>query len=67
MKALELREKTADELQVLLVEQRRKQFGLRMQNGSGQSTRGSDVKDIRRDIARIKTIMNEQRQAKSGQ
>lgn len=62
MKASELRGKNADELSGLLLELRRKQFNMRMQAGFGQPARASDIRETRRDIARIKTILQERRQ-----
>ena len=59
MKASELRKKNSEELNKLLLELRREQFNLRMQKGSGQLSKPSEVKRVRRDIARIKTFMNE--------
>ena len=60
MKAQELRDKTPAELDTQLGESLREQFNLRMQKGSGQLSRPSRIKQVRRDIARIKTVMNEQ-------
>jgi large subunit ribosomal protein L29 len=59
MKASEIREKNAAELSALLLELRRKQFNMRMQAGSGQPPRASDIRETRKDIARIKTIMKQ--------
>ena len=59
MKASELREKNEGELSALLLELRRKQFNMRMQSGSGQPPRPSDIRETRRDIARIKTVLNQ--------
>ena len=59
MKAQELREKSADELQSELLRLRKEQFGLRMQNASGQLGRAHLLQEVRRDIARIKTVMKE--------
>ena len=59
MKATEIREKSADELVKELEELHKEQFNLRMQNATGQLTRSSEIKRVRRDIARIKTISNE--------
>jgi large subunit ribosomal protein L29 len=59
MKVSELREKNNEELNNLLLELLREQFNLRMQKGSGQLSKPSEVKRVRRDIARIKTFMNE--------
>ena len=61
MKANEIRAKSDEELKTLLLEMRRKQFNLRMQAGSGQPARASEVREARKDIARIKTIMEERR------
>jgi len=60
MKASELREKTPQELNASLEELNKEQFNLRMQKGTGQLSRPSRVKEVRKDIARIKTILNEQ-------
>lgn len=62
MNAGELRNKTDAELNELLLELRRKQFNMRMQASFEQSVRSSDVRETRRDIARVKTIINERRQ-----
>ncbi|MDQ7090240.1 MAG: 50S ribosomal protein L29 [Methylococcales bacterium] len=59
MIASELRQKTKEELNTLLLELSREQFNLRMQKGSGQLTKSDQVKKVRRDIARVHTILNE--------
>ncbi len=59
MKAAELRSRNLGELQQLLVELLREQFNLRMQKGSGQLGNPSRFKALRREIARIKTVLNE--------
>lgn len=59
MKASELRQKKPEELQTLLLDLHKEQFNLRMQKGSGQLSKPSQVKAVRRDIARIKTILGE--------
>ena len=59
MKASESRAKTDDELRRELLELSREAFNLRMQAGSGQLGRFSQIKTVRRDIARVKTVMNE--------
>ena len=59
MQAQELREKSDEELQIHLEELLREQFNLRMQKGSGQLVRHSYLKAVRRNIARIRTIMHE--------
>jgi large subunit ribosomal protein L29 len=63
MKATELREKSQADLQEALHELLKEQFNLRMQSGTGQMGRPHLIKDVRRNIARVKTVMNEKRQA----
>jgi large subunit ribosomal protein L29 len=67
MKANELRDRSVDELKMELDGLLREQFNLRMQKGSGQLSRPDQVKKVRRDIARIKTVMNEKAKAKAGE
>lgn len=59
MKAGDLRTKTDGELRTELLEMRREEFNLRMQKGIGQLSRPSQVKLLRRDIARLKTVWTE--------
>lgn len=59
MKASELREKSVDDLNSEMLALLREQFNLRMQNGSGQLSRPHQMKEVRRNIARVKTILNE--------
>ncbi|MBK1641578.1 50S ribosomal protein L29 [Chromatium okenii] len=59
MKASELRKSSLDELQKQLMDLLREQFNLRMQRGTGQLSKPSQMKAGRRDIARIKTVMAE--------
>lgn len=61
MKATDLRAKDPADLNKELTEELRKQFNLRMQRGSGQLTRSHQLKEVRRSIARIKTILNEKK------
>mgnify|MGYP001340945802 FL=1 len=61
MKANEIREKSAEDLVQELEALHKEQFNLRMQNATGQLTRSSEIKRVRRDIARIKTIQNEKK------
>lgn len=61
MKAKELREKSSEDLGKELLELFREAFNLRMQKGMGQLAQPSQFKSVRRDIARIKTILNERR------
>jgi large subunit ribosomal protein L29 len=60
MKANELRGKSPAELEQNLLDLRKEQFNLRMQHGAGQAPRPSVIRKVRKDIARIKTILNEQ-------
>lgn len=59
MKARDLRHKGAVDLDKQLLELLKEQFNLRMQRGVGQLTRPSEMKSVRRDIARIKTVLTE--------
>ena len=59
MKAVELRSKDAQELKDELIELRKEQFKLRMQYSMGQASRNHEFSRIRKDIARIKTVLNE--------
>ena len=58
MKATELRGKDQDALQKELNELLKAQFGLRMQIATQQLSNTSQLKKVRRDIARVKTVMN---------
>jgi len=60
MKASDLRTKTAVELNEELLNLRREQFNLRMQQATGQMARSDQFGKVRKDIARIKTVLNEQ-------
>lgn len=59
MKAISLRNKKLEELQSLLLDLHREKFNLRMQNSAGQLSKHTQLRAVRRDIARIKTILNE--------
>ncbi|KAB7622891.1 50S ribosomal protein L29 [Alkalilimnicola sp. S0819] len=65
MKASELREKDEAALRQELSERLKEQFNLRMQQATGQLARPDQVKAVRRDIARIKTVLNEKATAGS--
>ena len=58
MKASELRGKDQDALQKELNELLKAQFGLRMQIATQQLSNTAQLKKVRRDIARVKTLMN---------
>jgi len=59
MKASELRQKNKEELDAILADKAKEQFNLRMQQGSGQLSQPDQVKKVRREIARIKTVLHE--------
>ena len=59
MKASELRKKSKDELATMLLDLSRERFNLKMQKGTGQLSKPDQVKKVRRDVARIHTILNE--------
>ena len=59
MDTAELRKKTEEELNTELMELLSEQFNLRMQKGSGQLSKPHKMKQVRRDIARVKTIKAE--------
>ncbi|MDZ7923928.1 MAG: 50S ribosomal protein L29 [Marinagarivorans sp.] len=59
MKAQELREKSVDELNKDLLAQLHEQFNLRMQASTGQLTQTHLVKQVRRNVARIKSVLAE--------
>ena len=66
MKANELRSSSVEDLQKQLEDLLKEQFNLRMQQGTGQLSRPSQMRAVRRDIARVKTVMHEMK-AGSGQ
>jgi len=59
MKAADIRHKTDDELKSELDQLAKEAFNLRFQRASGQLENNARVRQVRRDIARIKTIMGE--------
>ncbi len=59
MKAADLRGKSVDELGEELVALRREQFNLRMQQATGELPQVHQHKRVKKDIARVKTVMNE--------
>jgi large subunit ribosomal protein L29 len=56
-KPADIRLKTPDELATMLLDLRREQFNLRFQRATGQNEGQSRVRAVRRDIARVKTIL----------
>ncbi|WP_054675898.1 50S ribosomal protein L29 [Parasalinivibrio latis] len=59
MKAQELREKSVEQLNEELLGLLREQFNLRMQAATGQLQQTHLLKVVRRDIARVKTVLTE--------
>ncbi len=63
MKAQDLRAKSVEELNAELVNLLREQFNLRMQAATGQLEKSHTLKAVRRDIARVKTVLTEKADA----
>lgn len=64
MKANHLRQKSKEELGIMLLDLSRERFNLKMQQGTGQLSKPDQIKKVRRKAARIKTILNEMASAK---
>lgn len=68
MKASDLKVKSADELETELSGLKKEQFNLRFQRATGQLENTARVREVRRDIARIKTTLNQNvKQAKAAE
>ena len=65
MNAEDIRAKSADELKSSLIELRKEAFNLRFQAASGQLENTARMRQVRRDIARVKTILRDKQQAAS--
>lgn len=63
MKPADIRAKSDDELRDELRDLKKEAFNLRFQRASGQLENTARVRDVRRDIARVQTVLNERRQA----
>jgi len=63
MKAADFRNKSVDELNEELVALRREQFNLRMQQATGEHPHTHEHSRVRKDIARVKTVLNELQRA----
>ena len=61
MKATELRGRTRDQLSDQLLQLKKEQFNLRFQRATGQLENTARVREVRRDIARIKTVLGQAR------
>ena len=66
MKASELREKNTEELNSVLLDELEAQFKLRMKRSTGQLNESHEMKIARRNVARIKTVLNEKANEKAG-
>jgi len=64
-KPADVRAKSADELQAMVLDLRKEQFNLRFQRATGQLESTNRIKAVRRDIARAKTIQAEQARSAS--
>ncbi len=62
MKAADVRAKSEDQLKDELVKLKKEQFNLRFQVATGQLEKTGRVQEVRRDIARVKTIMRQKAQ-----
>jgi large subunit ribosomal protein L29 len=67
MKAADLRIKTDDELKDQLVDLKKEALNLRFQKASGQLEATARVREVRRDIARVLSVMNEKQQKTASQ
>ena len=67
MKAHELREKTPDQLRDQLASLKKEAFNLRFQKATGQLENSSRMQAVRRDAARVKTILNQKAAAAAGE
>jgi large subunit ribosomal protein L29 len=66
MNAKELRSKSSAELNDELLKLRKEQFSLRMQRATGQAVKPTDFSRVRKDVARLKTVVREQQLAVGG-
>lgn len=60
-KIKDLRSMTADELEAKLVEAKKEQFNLRIQQSTGQLQNTANVRKVRREIAKINTLLTERK------
>ena len=61
VKTKDLRAMTVDELETKLVENKKEQFNLRVQQSTGQLTNTAQIRKVRREIARINTLLDERK------
>jgi large subunit ribosomal protein L29 len=67
MNAKELRDKTPDQLKEQLAELKKEGFNLRFQQATGSMENSARVRQVRRDAARVKTILNQKAAAAAGE
>ncbi len=67
MKAEDLRVKSPEELETVLADLKKEQFNLRFQSASGQLENTARVRQVRRDVARVQTLMAEKAAQAAGQ
>ncbi|TKR33983.1 50S ribosomal protein L29 [Luteimonas gilva] len=60
MELKQMRQKSADELNKHLADLQKEQFALRMQKATGQLAKSHDTRRVRREIARVKTLLGQQ-------
>jgi len=65
-KAVDIRAKTPDELGQMLLDLRKEQFNMRFQRATGQQEGTARIRVVRREIARVKTILGEKQRATAG-
>ena len=63
VKAADVRAMSADQMNDKLLELKKEQFNLRFQSATGQLEKTARIRQVRRDIARLKTIMTEKKTA----
>ncbi|HNQ92030.1 MAG TPA: 50S ribosomal protein L29 [Alphaproteobacteria bacterium] len=63
-KAEDLKGKSSDELNAMLLDLRKKQMDMRFQQAGGQLTNTAEIRKVRRTIARVKTFLSQQEAAK---
>ncbi len=65
MELKQLRQKSADELKAHLVELQKERFALRMQKATGQLAKTHDARRVRREIARVNTLLGQPQSGKT--
>jgi large subunit ribosomal protein L29 len=66
MKASDIRSKDEASLKAELTDMKKEQFNLRFQQATGQLAKPSRMRDVRRDVARVMTVLTEKNKAKKG-